>query len=235
MGILEALIQVRGPKPYIEEKRVASITVASKDAWYANIQYSHNRHAKFRLDIPIGGELTKEEIKEAPERLMRKENGATMRFEEIKMKCAIVSFEDGTNEIRDLSFCDQDLPLGLSLEPELCQTVHKVEDVSGKIVLYKRVKELHYKGLDFVTKWTISSEKSLIDVFPEESIENIQLVPGNYGLDALIKYKDGNEKSYSLDYRSVDVDNGQVVSPQRCTLVKMRKYHTLKKEFILVK
>lgn len=224
-------------KLFVEQGEISSICVTAYKVWYGVLQYNKCRPLDYRLDIPAGEGLTLSAIKEAPDRFLRLRDGesSSMSFVEKEIKCAVVTYADGSQDIRDLSLCDQDLPVGMSLEIDLCHTSYYKAFVGDEPIYYKKVKVLHYSGLNYVDKWTIVSEKPFLEEYSREGINDIRLIPGNYGLDALINFVDGRQTSFCTDYRSRDINNGEIISPDDCIIVKKRKYHTLLMDFILVK
>lgn len=236
MGILDALRNI--PKQYMETKEVSSIIVSSAKAWFIVNRINNYRPITVRLDIPVGCSLSVCDIEESGKRFLpelRFGETAEQQFVEKEIKCAIITFEDGTEEFRDLSFCDQDLPLNISLEKELCKTQYLKENVYGKIVNYQKVKELHYKGLDFVPQWTPVNEQKLLDLFSEENIQNIHTTPSDNGLDVVLTLDDGQQKVFPLDYQSRPLGVGEDISAKECYIVTKRKYHTKHINLILVK
>lgn len=231
MGILSKYKLI--PKKHSETKHIDTICVSTAEAWFAKIQYGNYRPFTVRFDVAIGGRV-QDEIVDGIKAFLREGENVTVHYETHIIPCAIITFDDATQETRDLSPCDQDLPVRASLEPELCRTYYKEFHGYGKDVYYQNVKELHYAGLNYVDDWTEVANIDCKDYYSASTIQSICIVPGEDGWEALITFIDKRQISLCVDERSRVLTNGETLSLDRCTIIKKRLYHTIEKDFILV-
>ena len=138
--------------------------------------------------------------------------------------------KDGTESTMGLYFQDHDIPAGTILDLDKCVIVFKDAGIGGV------VKSLHYVGMDFVPNWVVTFSKPLSEVYNVDSIRDIKIIATEYGLSALLSFRDGTTKRISINRDSrEDLHVGDIINPADCTIIKMRRFHTRRFNSLLVK